>query len=405
MKAIAKHFFGLFLLFNIIFFYARFTHPQINYADNPKFDGNKYLKSYHYFRGDSSKYEVRFPFHTRLYCNVLASFFDANVFTVYRVINYVSCAILLLLLLFLAQKINANLSLTSALLAYILLHWAGPVRYYATDVIGVDLPCMLILGVFLLIIYYQNYALLWLWGILCVGIKEIAFPYLAGLLLAEIIIAFKILDSHQKPIFRNYLSKNMLWLIFALITTYLATQILNFYFPPFPIKWFNSSFITLLLQIKIIIDKPLMAISWILGTCIIYSFMVYAVYLKALHININSLSFKYLICSIVAFALSFLGGSDYTRLVMMGFPVVFIFLLENTNRNAFSSPAIFLVFILLLPHTRIWEIIPHPVFEERLCQKWYPEAGAIIENTVFLLYSCFIFFVFKKNFSRLKNGF
>ena len=153
MKAIGKYFLFLFLLFNIIFFYSQHTHPQINYGDNPKFDGNKYLKAYHYFKGDLPKYEVRFPFHTRLYCTALASLFNENAFTIFRTINYFSCLFLIFTLLFLAHKIKANLIFASALLIYILLHWSGPVRYYATDVVGVDLPCLLMLSIFLLIIY------------------------------------------------------------------------------------------------------------------------------------------------------------------------------------------------------------------------------------------------------------
>ena len=76
--------------------------------------------------------------------------------------------------------------------------------------------------------------------------------------------------------------------------------------------------------------------------------------------------------SLSALTLSVIGGMDYTRLVFLGFPYIMLSILLLSRPKIHGFLVAFCLSLLL---TRPWEILPDPLLDMTLYNKWMPEVS------------------------------
>ena len=187
-----KHF-GLFIAILSIYLIFFIFQPIVDYSSNTLYDGKQYLKIAEYFAGTTNEYLVNFPFNTRIGVPFIVSFFPSSLvgFTVINMISLFS--FYALLNYFFMRYIKATFIQTAAVLLWLSLHFAGPLRYYIHDPMSIDLPIMVLEGLVVLAYLKKKPLLLFIAAVCGIFIKESMIPLLVLLLISSLIFHKKTL--------------------------------------------------------------------------------------------------------------------------------------------------------------------------------------------------------------------
>lgn len=360
--------------------------PPNNYSNSLLSDSYHYEKIYEYFRGNSKDYNVKFPINTRVLIPFLAAQLWGNEINLNFFIVNTFFAILALISMYkIMDFYHVERRVIMLSILWFSLHWAGPFRQNAYNPVNVDIHIYLFESVFLLLLIKRKYWLLLLITPIAIASKEIFLAIIIVFFVVSLIWRFYFCDK----------SISVPWtfgiMIFGIVTKYL----LNYYYPP--VSSGNNSIIVMAFHLREMILNPDHILRWLLSLFAAFGAFLFLAFNK----NMNLLSIErndllIHILSLAVLSLSFLGGMDFTRLIILGFPYVLISILKIGKPQFQHVLVAFTISILL---TRFWQVLPEPACDISHYEAWMPERAEIKSLVLWFcaaLVSVVIFFIGKK---------
>lgn len=343
-------------------FFYHWYQPAIDYKTNLLADANGYEKIYAYFQGDPTPYQVRFGIHNRIAIPFLASlipghdieqsFFIVNTF--FALLSFL--AIYYLLCHFKIRKLYIFL-----ILSFYALHWVGPFRQNAIDPVNVDMAVYGFEVLFLLSFLRKKYAMLLLITPFAIATKE---------LFLALIIALLAISYIQYMVSKNNLP-SFKWMTGIFLTGIVTKMILSHFFASNSIE--RNSLMVIAFHLSELASNPRSVFRWFLAVFAAYGAFIFLAFQKGIRWKPqdNDEWIVHLL-SLSVLTLSVIGGMDYTRLIFLGFPYVMlsIMLLARPDTHGFL-----IAFCLSVVLTRPWEILPDPLLDMTLYNKWMPEVS------------------------------
>jgi len=381
-----KHHRLLFLLILIsigLFFLYMKIQPAITYAFSPLFDGNKYLLVYQFFQNQTDQYHIIFPINSRILVPYLAAqlpFNDPE--QNFLLFNIIFTILSVIAIYYLWRQLGISTGHIMTGFFWLLIHWVGIIRYNIFDPITVDVPLYLFQALLLLIIYKRKFFWLLILGPIA-SIQKESFPALL-----IIILLLSVYDNFLKK--ANY--RYSLIIVLALIFSYAAKAMADYYFPP--IDPGKNSIIVILFHLKETIINPFRLVRWLVAIFTSYGPLL----MLAFWVGIKSKSIiqgnRYLLfLSLTYLFLSLFAGGDMVRIAFLGFPFIMTWiLLKLKDTKGFLFKAAFIAGIPLL---KLFGIIPDPAVSGwEQFNNWFPEFANPVLVLLWLVYGimCLVMF-------------
>lgn len=334
--------------------------PAVNYQRSPLSDSNQYEKIYNFFQGNTNEYQLKFPYNTRVLIPFLAARLcvddiNFNFFIINALFSIL--AILSIYKLMDTYGINPKIALLSIL--WISIHWAGPFRQNAFNPVNVDIPVYFFEVMMLLLFTNKKYVYLLIVSVVAIVIKEV--------FLALLMIMLFITVAEWFFVTKN--SNSLIWISTILGIGILIKVYLNFQFPSV-----NNSYsiLTMLYALREIILHPLNIVRWLLAFFTVFASFTFSLSftgMKFSKFNVNPSTILF-IMTVAVILLSFLGGMDYTRLIMLGFPYLMtsIILIVKPSFREFL-----MLFLLSLPLSKFWMVRTDTDLAIDKFKIWMPE--------------------------------
>ncbi len=370
--------FGLVLA---LFYY--FFQPFVEYQNSPLADSNKYEKIYEYFRGGSVDYHIKFPFNSRVLIPFLAAqLCSDNINFNFFIVNSIFAVLSILFIYKIMDfyQIDGKIILLSVL--WISLHWAGPFRQNAFNPVNVDLPMYCLEVMFLLLFLHKKYVFLLGLSLISISIKEV---FLA---LSIIFCAIALLDRF---VTRNN-SYSIYWMLVIVIAGIIFKVGLDALFPS---NNDSHALFTIFYALQDFINHPLNILRWLLAFFTVFAAFSFSFRISDLRIQqrrIDHISILFIV-SIFMMLLSFLGGRDYTRLIMLVYPFImtFIVLISKVQFREYLF-----LFLISLPLSRFWMVRTDSVSGMDKFKNWLPEYAdtqhLVLWLAVFVVYFALVLF-------------
>ena len=371
--------------------YHHFQSPN-NYTNIQLSDSYHYEKIYEYFKGNSEDYHVKFPINSRVLIPFLAAqLWGDDINLNFFIVNTLFAILALISIYKLMDFYDIEWKIIMLSLLWFSLHWAGPFRQNAYNPVNVDIHIYFFEPIFLLLIVKKKYWLLLLLSPIAIASKEIFLAIIIAFFVISLIWNFYL---HDKSISIGWTFAIM---IFGIFTKYM----LNYYYPP--ISSGINSIIVMAFHLREMLLNPVHILRWFLSL-----FAAFGAFLFLAFKNRNILSARrdellIHILSLAVLSLSFLGGMDYTRLIILGSPYVLISILK-IGKPSFQE--VLLAFSISILLTRFWQLLPDPAGDISQYDAWMPERAEIKS---LMLWSCtalislIIFIVVKKIIRSLTN--
>lgn len=268
------------LLTVLLSFYYQKQQPQINYDDCTLCDGKQYLKIHSYLRGETRDFQVKFPFHSRVFVPWAVSFWSKeNLAQGFWYFHLFFSLLAVNALVYLWTSLGIARHLQGIGIAWLLFHWIGIIRYNQYDWITVDVPLYFFQTLFLVFVVRAWYIGLVPLALLATSQKESFIPILLLLLLWQGYRYF----SHKEPV--------SIWVLLAVFVAILSKNLITWYFPAYG-AGNQSSLTTLLFFIRETLKAPLDLVR--LFTAFFVGFGAWA-WLGVKYLNHTSLKQKYVL--------------------------------------------------------------------------------------------------------------
>ncbi len=385
--------FILLVITTLLFLLYLKIQPDLTYDFSPLFDGNKYANSYYFFTKSADNYTVPFPSHSRILVPYLASLLPFDTITNnFLLLNYIFALASIIAIYGLWRSLGISNGYMMTGFFWLLVHWSGLIRYNIFDPITVDVPIYFFQALLLIIIYKRKFGWLLILGPLATLQKE---SFIGLLLIVLLISLFRKSRDH-------YSIGEVALLVSSLVLSILSKVLVNHYFPPMnPGK---NSLIIVLFHLKESLYNPFRLVRWVIGLFTAYGPLL----LLAFWELIKNKSFRsnggYIAAlSILYFGYSFLGGSDFTRIAMLGFPFIMTWIFIQTKE---ARGFLFKIsFIIGIPLLKLLSTIPDPAISGwDGFNNWFPTFANPLLVVLWLLYAVLcilIFWITEKKLSRL----
>lgn len=304
------------------FIYLHFSY-EIDYTACTKCDGREYVKMFHYFRGERSFSDVRFPFYQRIFVPWFASIlpFEDPVLN-FRIINFIFTLLAASSLFCLWKKLKIPMYLICLALGWFVFHYIGIVREHHSDSAVVDVPTFFFQTLLVFILISRKWKYLWILGPIATLQKE---SFLAiQLVLLFFILTYNFFSNEKINAWKDVL----IALILSLIVQY------TFILPE--THDHRNSLHTLFINGIFFLIDPLKLVRCNVGLCMAYGAFLFLALIK-LKKNFQ-LDFFHLFLIVLSFLYFFFGlfaGGDTARILMLGFPFIMTYcliILKNENR-------------------------------------------------------------------------
>lgn len=348
-----------------LFFFYQQSQPVLSYDFAPQFDGNDYRAMHDYFVGNLSKYEVPFPFHSRILIPWLAAQLDTgNIINDFQWINLTFSLLSVFVLFQLWRTLGFELKWFFIGFGWLLFHWTGMIRLNAFDPITVDVPTFFFQALFIWLIFKRKFIWLLLLGPIATLQKE---SFIAILV---VLTAYGL--YHNKKEDDGFF--DMKWIVGGLILSLLAKTIVNYYFSP--LEAGKGSVITLLYHAREALLNPFELVRWFVAAFVAFGPLLMAGVFRAVknryYDNRRNLLMLF---SGLYLAFGILAGGDMTRIIYLGFPFIMTWMMYEFRE--LNTKTLWILICLSLPLTFLIKTIPDPAFEWERWQNWYPEFASI----------------------------
>lgn len=372
-----------------------FQHHQlsVDYRKCELCDGKQYQKAYQYFSGQSTRYEVKFPFHSRVLVPWLAAQLspkDAN--PGFVTLLWVGTIITVILLLLGWQWLQIPWYLQIGGIFWLLFHWTGIIRFNLYDPITVDVPLYIFHSLLVLLLLRPR----WLWLLLI--ITPIATAQKESWL--AIVLVLTLYEFVYQWFFNQNTSYQKLWIYVGALVLAISTKwMLSGWFEPSNGAGKNSV-ITILFFIKVTLQNPLDLVRWVVAMFVGFG----GVWLLTLNkLREIKLTHDPIITPLVLLAglhllLGILAGRDMTRIMFLGYPFLMTFILWLIRTE--SKVVIAIALVLSLPIVRLISVIPSQVSQNQLFQSWFSEyapLGVVSAWAVYMMLSYWVIAILRKN--------
>ncbi|WP_299452258.1 hypothetical protein [uncultured Microscilla sp.] len=349
----------------LVLWYTTSMQPSVPYDACALCDGKQYLAAYDYFKGNTSTYCVKFPFHSRVAVPWLAAQLPTNnaqqAFT-WLHWGFTLLAIHFLLFCWQAMSLPRHLQVIGG--SWLLFHWTGIVRFNVYDFATVDVPLYLLHSLLLLVFIRPR----WLWLLLpitplAVAQKESWFALIIIWALYELI--------QQRFFSAKPTYKRFRWLGIAVLLGFITKVLLNHWFVPVGGEGKNS-LITLLFFVRETLQNPLDLLRWVVAM-----FVGFGGWWLLAWQNVGKLPKKLnilpmlIVFSALHLLLGILAGRDMTRIMFLGYP--FIMTLVLWRIQAESKWVLVATATLSLPIIRFFSLIPLQTSQNEAFKTWFPE--------------------------------
>lgn len=344
-----------------------YSHKQasVAYSHCTLCDGKQYLAAYDYFKGNTTTYQVKFPFHSRVAVPWLAAQLPTN--QPKQAFTWLHWGITLLamhclLLSWQALKLPMHLQIVG--LGWLLFHWTGIVRFNVYDFATVDVPLYLLHSLLLWLLIRPR----WLWLLLpitpwAVAQKE---SWLA------IMLVWALYEGIQQRFFSTKANYRRLgWLVAAVALGVFTKALLNQWFVPIGGEGKNS-IITLLFFVRETLQNPLDLLRWVVAMFVGFGgwWLLAWQNVGKPHKSLNILP-QIIVFSILHLLLGILAGRDMTRIMFLGYPFIMTLILWLIQAE--SKWLLAIVALLSLPILRVFSSIPLQTTQNEAFKTWFPE--------------------------------
>jgi len=375
----------LLVLFGIGLFFLYFKiQPALTYSFSPLFDGNEYLKAYNYFNHQLNRYDVSFPFNSRILVPFLASLLPfTEPVSNFLALNLIFTILSVIGIYFLWKHLNIPPGHIMTGFFWLFIHWVGIIRHNIFDPITVDVPLYFFQILLLFIIFKRNYLWLLILGPLATIQKE-SFPALLAVLL--LLSLFEIF--YQKVSYKHSVIIGL-----SLVLSYTVKTIIDYYFPP--VNPGNNSILVILFHMKETLLNPFRCIRWLVAIFTAYGpMMMLALWTSVKTRTLHKGNFNLLLLSITYLFLSLFAGGDMTRIAFLGFPFIMTWILiKLKDEQGFMFKAAFIAGIPLL---KFFGTIPDPAVSGwDKFYNWFPEFANPVIILLWLVYGILCLAMFR----------
>lgn len=381
-----KRFTAVFLLTLIAGLVYAWLAPSYTYEKTSSLlDAHKYIRLYHFFRGETTNPSVPFPYNTRILMPWLAAHLpEPDMKTAFLFLTVFFSAVCTGTMAVVWEKLGIRPVVWIPALCWMVLHWKGILRMYQPDPANADSPL---------------YAFQALWMLVWLGepdkIRRLAaFSLLAvlGTLTKEVMLLLAVFYwlwqwREEKRIWNE-----------AVIPVLLAagTRVaVGLAFPPEGADWRSSSFVTPFRVIWYYLKNAgLMAripVSWFVAYG---GFLAAGVQMWRSAYRETPHRQKWIFWGAGLWVLlSLVGGGDTSRIFFNGAPFVLTALLLgiNTVRAPWFSGVLLLA---SLPLMRLNETEPDPAFLPASDHRWCVECWTLTESLPYAGYALVLFVLF-----------
>lgn len=358
----------LLLLYAVIFWGYQLFQQHLSYEAEPLLDAHHYIRSYLYFKGDVTHYQVGFPFNTRIAIPFLAALLPTNnIILNFTLLHFVIIGATVYILHLIFKTLHTPLPLRLVSMLFFFFFWLSPIRFVAHEPIQTDSACYLMHALFIYFLLKEDLLPIMALSAVSVFFKEALLP------LITITSMYYFFQKEPKKAF---------YLISSLVIGLFVLYALRFYFPPSKEHWQHHGFITVLRIIKMIMLNPLIMLRWF--SALIATFGVFLLFNTYSKNQLHQLSTWLLI---VAIFLGLLAGGDHSRITTTAFPFVIWFL----NDLKLPKARLFILFGLSIPCFHLFSTIPN--ITEPSYTTWFMEYTDWNTITMALSYAagCYIF--------------
>lgn len=364
LQKIASHIVLSLVTLAVLFYYSN-RQASVTYKDCALCDGKQYLEAYDYFKGNSSTYQVKFPFHSRIAIPWLAAQLPTN--NAQQAFGWLHWGFTLLAmhcLLLGWQALKLPIYLQAIGAGWLLFHWTGIVRFNVYDYATVDVPLYLLHSLLLCVLARPRW--LWIVGMVtpvAVAQKE---SWLAVLLI------WTLYEAIQQRFFSAQANYRQLgWLSVALLLGVCTKVWLNQWFVPIGGEGKNS-IITVLFFVRETLQNPLDLLRWVVAMFVgfggwwLLAWQNIGKPLKSLSILPQLFLFSGL-----HLLLGILAGRDMTRIMFLGYPFIMtliLWLIQAENKGVLAVVA-----IVSIPILRLLSSIPLQTTQNETFKTWFPE--------------------------------
>ena len=358
----------LLLFYALIFWVYQFTQHHISYEAEPLLDAHHYLRSYLFFKGDISHYQVGFPFNTRIAMPFFAAILPTDdVILNFTIIHFILIGTTVYVLHLIFKELKMSLPLRLLSMFFFFFFWLSPIRFIAHEPIQTDSACYLIFALFILFLLKDQFIAILVLSMVSVFFKEALLPLL---FVTSIYYVF------QKD------AKKVVYLFTCFIIGLFTLYLLRYFFPPQQEHWQHHGIVTILRIIKIIALNPLIVVRWF--SALVASFGVLLLFNNYSKQHLQQLSTWLLIVSLL---LALFAGGDHTRIMITAFPFVVWFL----HDLQLQKTRLFILFGLSIPCFHLFSILPN--ITEPSYNTWFMEYTDWNTITMVLSYAvgCYVF--------------
>ncbi len=378
---------NLLTLFLSVYYQAQ--QPQMDYTACKQCDGKQYLHTYNYLRGETKEFQVKFPFHSRVFVPWAVSFWSREELSQgFWYFHLLFSLLTVNALVYLWTSMGIAWQLQAIGITWLLFHWVGIIRYNQYDWITVDVPLYFFQTLFLIFVVRAWYFGLVPLAIVATAQKESFIPILVLLVLWQV---YNYL-THKSPI--------SVWVVFALVAAVLSKELLTWFFPPLG-SGNPSSLITLLFFIRETLRQPLDLVR--LFAAFFVGFGAWA-WLALKYLNSASLKQKntilLLLYSLMFIAFGVLAGRDMTRIVFLGYPFIMTLILYLLHSQKATTQELLLAGGCSLPLLRLLSVINT---EQDRVQDWLMEFAPMSLVSAWAVYAVVSFWIVQRGAEILKT--
>ncbi|SDM02451.1 hypothetical protein [Siphonobacter aquaeclarae] len=362
--------------------YARLAPSYTYELTSPLLDAHKYIRLYHFFRGEAGDASVPFPYNTRILMPWLAAHLPApDMKTAFAWLTAFFSAVCTGALVVVWGRLSIRPAVWIPAVCWMVFHWKGILRMYLPDPANADSPVYAIQALWIAVWLAETNA-----------VRRIAaFSLLAvvGMLAKEVLLLLPVLYwlwvwREEKRFFNPAIVPVLL----ALATR----AAVGISFPPEAADWRSNSLITPLRVIWYYLQNaaliPRIPVSW---------FMAYGGFLLAGIVTWRSAFNETPRGNTWIFwgaglwlVLSLVGGGDTSRIFFNGAPFVLTVWLLGINSVKtpwFSS----LLLLLSVPLMRLTQAEPDPAYSSADDRSWCVECWSLTETLPYAAYALVLF--------------
>lgn len=329
----------IFLITSLLYVVLYLIHTPPNFTGCDLCDYHKYQKVYALFKYGKLT-QIQYPYYQRPLVPWLASLVPGdNMLLAFNLVHFIFLVLSVYAIYQLWKYLNLSLQSTIIGLAWIVLHWSGPLRYGLSGQSTIDTPLYLVHALGLLFSFKKKYQWFYLLTPLAILQKESFLPFLIVLIGVEIWL------SRKEGWFQH--AKH---LIFSLL---LGIAIQKIYLSFLGQGDQRNSILALVWHINWALQDPTRFVRWFaaVGTSVALFPVISLIkaskkyYQNRVFLTLSILSLMYLFFGIAA-------GEDMTRIVFIGTP--FIITLALFQLDQLNKKQLFLFIALILPPFFLW---------------------------------------------------